>query len=352
MTVSETDSLPSRRFHFYRGIFLITLGVLVVWMNNTFVIPLLMGAIFAIVLEPLKKKRFLRRLGVKTRALVITAVFAFSFLIPIGAITVLGAEEALNQIQKLQDGGFDPKMILEKIGINDAVTRLADLSPVSETQIRQLMTRGTSGIGEWFIKLLQGLVSSVPKAAFANLIILLTMYFLLVDGKRAIRFIERNSFFGPEDTQHVFNAVKSLCYSVVVASIAAGAAQSALIAVSCFITKTPNAILIALVAFVLSFLPVFGTLPVTLGLTAFAGLSGRPTAAIVFLVFIFLVGTIDNIVRPWVLKGGASLHPLIGFVAAFGALDTLGFFGVFIGPVVAGLFFTLLPMVTRTHKES
>ena len=57
----------------------------------------------------------------------------------------------------------------------------------------------------------------------------------------------------------------------------------------------------------------------------------------------------DNIVRPYVLKGGAELHPLVGFVAAFGALDAIGFYGVFIGPVVAGLFFALLPIVTRSY---
>ncbi|RYZ70848.1 MAG: AI-2E family transporter, partial [Proteobacteria bacterium] len=62
--------------------------------------------------------------------------------------------------------------------------------------------------------------------------------------------------------------------------------------------------------------------------------------------------TSDNIVRPYVLKGGAEMHPLIGFVAAFGALDMIGFYGLFIGPIVAGLFFTLLPMVAKSYPRT
>jgi predicted PurR-regulated permease PerM len=65
-----------------------------------------------------------------------------------------------------------------------------------------------------------------------------------------------------------------------------------------------------------------------------------------------VVGISDNIVRPYVLKGGAELHPLIGFVAAFGALDAIGFYGLFIGPVVAGLFFNLLPMISRIYSRT
>ena len=65
-----------------------------------------------------------------------------------------------------------------------------------------------------------------------------------------------------------------------------------------------------------------------------------------------IIGLSDNVVRPYVLKGGSEMHPLIGFVSAFGALATIGFYGLFIGPVVAGFFFTLLPMVARTYSKN
>jgi predicted PurR-regulated permease PerM len=79
--------------------------------------------------------------------------------------------------------------------------------------------------------------------------------------------------------------------------------------------------------------------------------SGSMFAGFVFLFFSAVVAVSDNIVRPYMLKGGGELHPLVGFVAAFGGLNAMGFYGLFIGPVLAGIFFTILPMVTRGDRD-
>lgn len=345
------------RFQAYRGVVLVALGALVLWMNVTFLIPVTMGGIFAIVLYPLMGR--LGKIGIKHRAwqaLILTVFFAFSFLLPLGTIIFLGAQETLDRIQAAQEAGaeaviFSPAALIETLGLRPLIERFADFAQVSETQITQLTTRAMTQFGAWLAKFLQSLLSSVPKAGFSMFITLLSIFFFLVDGQRTVRFIRENSFFGPRETDKVLHAVSSLCYSVVVASIAAGSVQAALITLSCWMTGTPKAVLIGLVAFILSFLPMVGTLPVTLGLTLNALIQKDFFATVVFAAFIGIVGISDNIVRPWVLRGGASLHPLIGFVAAFGALDTIGFYGVFIGPVVAGLFFTLLPIVARSYPD-
>jgi len=345
------------RLHQYRGAFLMVLAMLVLWLNHTFLIPLLMGGIFAIVLYPLIRKMSRLRIGVSWKAAFVTAVFAISFLLPLGAILFFGAEEALSKIQQFQESGMDPSKIssstvLNYLGLKPLIAQLAAIAPVSEYAINQMLTRAMASAGAWTIKLLQDLLSGLPGAMFSTFITLLTVFFLLVDGKRALRFIHENSFFERRETDQVFSMVYALCYSVVVASIAAGAVQAVLIAIACLITATPGAILFALVAFMLSFIPVLGTTPVTFGLTFHALLIHETKSAIVFAVFIFLVPVCENLVRPIVLKGGSSLHPLVGFVAAFGALDVLGFYGVFIGPVIAGLFFAVLPLVARSSRSS
>ena len=43
-------------------------------------------------------------------------------------------------------------------------------------------------------------------------------------------------------------------------------------------------------------------------------------------------------------RGGGELHPLVAFVSAFAGLAALGFYGLFIGPVIVGLFFVLLSL--------
>ena len=349
------------KFHQYRGVLLLTLAAIVIWMNVTFLVPLVMGSIFAIVLYPLMDRPWLKKLTRGGKATAITIGFAVSFLLPIGTVIFLGAEAALTKITELQESmreagvsttKISPSAMIEVLGLRPLIEKLAEMSPVTEGQMRAMSVRGLTTAGEWLVKVLQNMLATIPGAMFSTLIILITIYFLLVDGKRTLGFVRENSFFGPRHTDRIFMAVNSLCYSVVVASIAAGGVQALLIVIACLVTGTSGAILIGLVSFIASFLPVFGTAPITVFLTVQAFAHGSYVSGFIFMAAIFIVGISDNIVRPYVLKGGARLHPLVGFVAAFGALDTIGFYGVFIGPVLAGLLFVILPMVTRAYVPS
>jgi predicted PurR-regulated permease PerM len=73
---------------------------------------------------------------------------------------------------------------------------------------------------------------------------------------------------------------------------------------------------------------------------------------IAMLVMAIVIAAVDNFVRPLVLRGGsANLHPLLAFVAAFGGLQTFGFIGVFLGPIVAGLFVATVQILLNDRPE-
>jgi predicted PurR-regulated permease PerM len=57
---------------------------------------------------------------------------------------------------------------------------------------------------------------------------------------------------------------------------------------------------------------------------------------------ILVVGLLDNVVRTYVLNTDAQLHPLLAFVSVLGALQVMGLWGVFIGPIVASCLYALL----------
>jgi predicted PurR-regulated permease PerM len=44
------------------------------------------------------------------------------------------------------------------------------------------------------------------------------------------------------------------------------------------------------------------------------------------------------------LRGTVHLHPLVAFIAAFGGIQTLGFLGVFLGPILAAVFVAALDL--------
>lgn len=44
----------------------------------------------------------------------------------------------------------------------------------------------------------------------------------------------------------------------------------------------------------------------------------------------------------YVLQSNADLHPLLAFISVIGALQVLGLWGIFIGPIVASCLFALI----------
>ena len=70
--------------------------------------------------------------------------------------------------------------------------------------------------------------------------------------------------------------------------------------------------------------------------------SGSPGWGTFLLVVAIIVTTADNVVRPVLIKRGADLPLLLIFVGVIGGLVAFGLIGIFVGPVVLAVGYTLL----------
>jgi len=70
--------------------------------------------------------------------------------------------------------------------------------------------------------------------------------------------------------------------------------------------------------------------------------SGSPGWGTFLLVIAIITATIDNVVRPILIKRGADLPLLLIFVGVIGGLVAFGLIGIFVGPVVLAVAYTLL----------
>jgi predicted PurR-regulated permease PerM len=72
----------------------------------------------------------------------------------------------------------------------------------------------------------------------------------------------------------------------------------------------------------------------------------------VLLVFSILAVTLDNFVRPVLIRKGADLPLIMIFAGVIGGLISFGIIGLFIGPVVLAVTYTLLKAwVTGNVRE-
>ncbi len=85
-----------------------------------------------------------------------------------------------------------------------------------------------------------------------------------------------------------------------------------------------------------------GPFPVLVPAAIWAFWSGATGWGIFLLVWAGVVGTLDNVLRPWLIRLGADLPLLLIFAGVVGGLLAFGLVGIFVGPVVLAVAYTLL----------
>jgi len=132
-------------------------------------------------------------------------------------------------------------------------------------------------------------------------------------------------------------AVRGVVLGVVVTALI----QAAIGGVGLFITGVPAAALLTAVMLILC-LAQFGPLLVMIPSTAWLYWSGHPAWGTVLLVISLIAGAIDNVIRPFLIRKGADLPLLLIFSGVIGGLVAFGIIGLFIGPVILAVTYTLL----------
>jgi predicted PurR-regulated permease PerM len=117
--------------------------------------------------------------------------------------------------------------------------------------------------------------------------------------------------------------------------------QSVLAGLGLALAGVPFAGVLTVVMFMLCIAQV-GPLPVLLAATGWLFYEGDTGWAIFMLVWSSVVGTLDNFLRPWLIRFGADLPLLLIFAGVIGGIFAFGLVGVFVGPVLLAVAYTLL----------
>jgi len=125
--------------------------------------------------------------------------------------------------------------------------------------------------------------------------------------------------------------------------------QSLLAGLGLWASGVPRAGLLLAIMFVLG-VAQLGPIPVLLPAVIWLYWSGNVGWAIALLVWTVLVGALDNILRPVLIRRGVDLPLLLIIAGVIGGLIGFGVVGLFIGPVILAVTYTLLESWVRNDK--
>ncbi|MGG5808231.1 AI-2E family transporter [Falsiroseomonas sp. CW058] len=118
--------------------------------------------------------------------------------------------------------------------------------------------------------------------------------------------------------------------------------QGAMTTIGFWIAGVPQPVLLGVVAGVISILPVGAPL-VWIPAAIWLFTQGETGWGIFMVLYGALgISSVDNFIRPWMISRGADLPLLLTLLGAIGGVLAFGFLGLFLGPVLLAVGFTLL----------
>lgn len=180
-------------------------------------------------------------------------------------------------------------------------------------------------------------------------IVALSLYYFFADGPQILSNVQRVVPLAPEYQEELYKQFETICRAVVAATLASAFVQGLLGGAAYYLAGLSWVWLLMLLTMFCAMIPVGGAALVWLPASIWLLLQQRYLAGILLAVF----GTggisgVDNLIKPYVIQGRAKLHPLLVFVSVLGALRVIGLWGIFIGPMVAAVFYSLLRIL---HTE-
>ena len=188
-------------------------------------------------------------------------------------------------------------------------------------------------------------VAQVGSVGFLLLQFLMTVVIagvMYVTGEEAALLVRRFAIrLGGERGAGVVDLAGGAIRGVALGVGVTAAVQALLSGIGLAIVGVPFSGLLTALIFMLCIAQV-GPVPVLIPAAIWAFWSDSTGGGIFLLVLAGIVATLDNILRPLLIRMGADLSLLLIFAGVIGGLLAFGLVGIFVGPVVLAVAFTLL----------
>lgn len=142
---------------------------------------------------------------------------------------------------------------------------------------------------------------------------------------------------GVDIALHAARAVRGVALGIVVTALI----QALLGGAGMALAGVPAVAILTAAVFMLCLAQV-GPVPVLVPVCIWLFWSGEPLWGGGMVVWTLVVSTIDNLIRPVLIKRGADIPLLLIFAGVIGGLMAFGIVGLFIGPVILAVTYTLL----------
>ncbi len=305
-----------------------------------FFLEFTVAASVALLLAPLHQKltrRLKGRSALSASVLVLTVVLVI--LVPILSLAALLESQAGAFFDWIRPH-LQPEE-LQKLWNETLPSRFPALLPwfkLGEERLTPLVSGALSRFAEGLNALIQGAVGGLTSALLDLVLFLMMLFFLLKDGAALGTELRHISPLSAEQEDQIFDHLSRTVKGVLQAMALVPLAQGVLGVLGFWLFGVPSAVLWGVMVILASLVPILGSPLAWVPACVYLFATGSTWPGVGMLLYgVFVISSIDNFVKPWLLKEAANIHPVLGFLSIFGGILAFGATGFLVGPVVLSL---------------
>jgi predicted PurR-regulated permease PerM len=323
---------------------------LFLYVASPFAKPLLVAATLAAVLAPAHARLSAALRGRTAASAALLAVGVLLALVgPLAWVVsvlvgeVVGAARWLRETLASQDvAGLVARL---PAPLQDLAARLNADVPRLVEWIRDAIA---SGGGAAALGGVGGVLSATGGIVAKTLVALVALYFVLAEGRRLMTWVEEVTPLGPGQVQELVRTFHDAVVAVVASTFATAAVQAALAFLGYLVAGIPQPLFFGFLTFLAALVPLVGAVIVTVPVAVLVFATGSHVAGVALAVWaIFPVSTVDNFLKPLLLRRGLSVHVSLVFLALLGGLVTFGAIGFLVGPLALAFFLAMVRIWRR-----
>ncbi len=339
-------------------IFLLSLAaialVLCIILFGPFVRPLVSATVIAIIFYPVHARVQKRVRRPTLAALLSTVLVILIIVVPVTLISLAISREVAGLVAYLdarseESGGLSPYFMNLMEGAKGWLSQYVDLS---NFDAKAWLSGRLQQISSFLIAEARIVLGNVASFLINTIITLFVLFFLFREGRLIRRRVAAVAPLTPAQVEELFTGIEKTIMATVYGGVVVALVQGTLTGLALWVFGIRSAVLWGVVASVFALIPLVGAAAVWIPSAIYLFAIGHTWQAIVLIAWgAGVVGTIDNFLRPMLMSGQVSMHPLMVFLAIFGGVQAFGFLGLFVGPVVLAVSTAIFRMIWRETAD-
>ena len=311
-----------------------------------FAAPILWSIVVSIIFYPLYEK-FLLMTNKKSLSSILSLILIL-LLVIIPSIGILGliTNELIIFINSFDD--YSLERYVEMIPNESLINDLLAWAGLSITQLTEKADDFLLAASKVFYESVSTISANVINFFISLFLFIYLTFFFLKDGEKIVKSCMDAFPMKNEDESYLLNEFQKTTRATIKGTIIVALAQGFLGYMTLLLLGIEGALIWGAVMALLSIIPAVGTILIWLPIALVLFANGQMMdASILIFSGIFIIGMIDNLLRPILIGKETKIPDYLILLTTIGGISIFGITGFIIGPIIASLFISIWSLSSR-----